>query len=307
MPAPGTSAALKWPSAKAADAVKIAAAERSRFIGTLKNARRKAVFRYDFGMRSQLLAALSFVAAVRCTMPPQSPPPSQPSSTATVFTGGIVVAGPSQTPHSGWSVVTSGERIIAAGPVDEIRASHPDANVINVTGATILPGLTDAHGHLYGLGLSLDTVNLVGLDSFDEAVARVKERAQRAQPGEWVLGRGWDQNRWPGKQFPTAAPLDAAIPDHPVWLRRVDGHAGVANSAAMRVAGVTATTRDPEGGRIIRDANGNPTGTFVDAAMSLIDNKVPPPSVELRKARVLAAAQAIAATGLTEMHDAGAD
>jgi predicted amidohydrolase YtcJ len=257
-------------------------------------------------MRSRLLTALSFVAAVRCTMPP--PQPSQPSSPSeTVFAGGVVVAGPSQTAHPNWSVVTSGERIIAAGPVDEIRSSHPNANVINVTGATILPGLTDAHGHLYGLGLSLDTVNLVGLDSYDEAIVRVKDRAQRAQAGEWVLGRGWDQNRWPGKQFPTAAPLDAAIPDHPVWLRRVDGHAGVANSAAMRAAGVTAATRDPEGGRIIRDANGNPTGTFVDAAMSLIDTKVPAPSPELRKARVLAAAQAIAATGLTEMHDAGAD
>src|SRR5207244_6424261 len=131
-----------------------------------------------------------------------------------------------------------------------------------------------------------------------------RERAQRAQPGEWILGRGWDQNRWPGKQFPTAAPLDAAIPDHPVWLRRVDGHAGVANTAAMRAAGVTAATPDPEGGRIIRDAKGNPTGTFIGAAQSLIDSKVPPPSPGLRKARVHAAARNIAATGLTEMHDA---
>ena len=81
---------------------------------------------------------------------------------------------------------------------------------MDVTGTTILPGLTDAHGHLYGLGLSLDTVNLVGASTFDEVVARVKERAQRAQPGEWILGRGWDQNRWPDKQFPTAAPLDAS-------------------------------------------------------------------------------------------------
>jgi predicted amidohydrolase YtcJ len=225
----------------------------------------------------------------------------------TIFAGGIVVAGAAQTPHANWSVVTAGERIIAAGPVEEIRASHPSARVIDVTGATILPGLTDAHGHLYGLGLSLDTVNVVGLDSYDEVIARVKERAQRAQPGEWILGRGWDQNRWPDKQFPTAAPLDAAIPDHPVWLRRVDGHAGVANSAAMRAAGITAATRDPEGGRIVRDAGGNPTGTFIDAAQALIDSKVPPPSPELRKARVLAAAQAIAANGLTEMHDAGAD
>jgi len=196
---------------------------------------------------------------------------------------------------------------VATGPADEIRAAHPAARVIDVTGTTILPGLTDAHGHLYGLGLSLDTVSLLGTSTFDEAVARVKERAQRAQPGEWVLGRGWDQNRWPGKQFPTAAPLDAAIPDHPVWLRRVDGHAGVANAAAMRAAGVTALTPDPEGGRIVRDATGNPTGTFVDGAMSLIDTKVPAPSPELRKARVLAAAQTIAANGLTEIHDAGAD
>lgn len=170
-----------------------------------------------------------------------------------------------------------------------------------------MPGLTDAHGHLYGLGLSLDTVNLVGLTTYDEAVARVKTRAATAQPGEWILGRGWDQNRWPGKQFPTAAPLDAAVPDHPVWLRRVDGHAGVANTAAMRAAGVTASTPDPEGGRIIRDASGNPTGVFVDAAEGLIDRAVPPPSFDLRKRRVLAGAQEVAKNGLTEMHDAGAD
>ena len=130
---------------------------------------------------------------------------------------------------------------------------------------------------------------------------------QRATPGEWIIGRGWDQNRWPDKQFPTAAPLDAAIPDHPVWIRRVDGHAGVANSAAMRAAGVTAATPDPEGGRILRDASGNPTGVFIDGAQHLIDSKVPPPSAELRKARVLAAAQKIAENGLTEMHDAGAE
>ena len=237
------------------------------------------------------------------------PPPAQPaaSNAEIVFTGATVVAGAAQTSQNGWSVVVSGERIIAAGPANEIRVSHPNARVIDVTGATILPGLTDAHGHLYGLGLSLDTVSLVGLESYDAAIARVKERAQRAQPGEWILGRGWDQNRWPGKQFPTAAPLDVAIPDHPVWLRRVDGHAGVANTAAMRAAGVTAATPDPAGGRIIRDASGNPTGTFIDAAQSLIDSKVPPPSPELRKARVLAAAQTIAANGLTEIHDAGAD
>ena len=230
-------------------------------------------------MRNRLICALFFVAALRCTMPPATP---SASSSETIFAGGLVVAGPAHTPQKNWSVVVSGEHIVAVGPADEIRSAHPAARVIDVTGATILPGLTDAHGHLYGLGLSLDTVSLVGAASFDEVVARVKQRAERAQPGEWILGRGWDQNRWPVKEFPTSAALDAAIPDHPVWLRRVDGHAGVANTAALRAAGVTASTRDPEGGRIVRDASGNPSGTFVDAAMGLVDTKVPPPSPELR-------------------------
>ncbi len=217
------------------------------------------------------------------------------------------MSGADQTPRANYAIDVAGGRVVAVGPADEIRRQNPRSRVIDVTGTTILPGLTDAHGHLYGLGVSLDTVSLVGASTYQEVIARVKERASSAQPNEWILGRGWDQNRWPGKQFPTAGPLDAAIPDHPVWLKRVDGHAGVANSAAMRAAGVTESTKDPEGGRIIRDGSGNPTGTFIDAAQSLIERKIPPPSFELRKARVLAAAQKIAEYGLTEIHDPGAD
>src|SRR5205085_5776904 len=164
--------------------------------------------------------------------------------------------------------------------------------------------LSDAHGHLYGLGLSLDTVPLYAA-SVDEVVARVKDRASRATPGEWILGRGWDQNRWPGKQFPNAATLDAAVPDHPVWLRRVDGHAGWANSAAMRAAGVTAATKDPEGGRIIRDAQGNPTGVFVDNAKGLVERVVPAPSKEEVRQGVKLALAEMHRLGLVGMHDAG--
>ncbi|MEA2164325.1 MAG: hypothetical protein QOK37_2452 [Thermoanaerobaculia bacterium] len=229
------------------------------------------------------------------------------TSAETIFEGGTVAAGTTQTPQTNWSVVTANGLIVAVGPASAIRAAHPNARVIDVHGTTVLPGLTDAHGHLYGLGLSLDTVNVIGAASYEDVIAKVRGRAQRAAANEWILGRGWDQNRWPGKQFPTASPLDAAVPDHPVWIRRVDGHAGIANTAAMHAAGVTAATPDPEGGRILRDAAGNPTGVFIDGAMSLIDSKVPPPSPELRKARVLAAAQDIAANGLTEMHDAGAE
>jgi predicted amidohydrolase YtcJ len=224
-----------------------------------------------------------------------------------LFTGGVVAAGPQQTPQRDWAVLVRDGKIEAVGLAADLTRDHPNAEVVDAKNATILPGLTDAHGHLYGLGLAIDIVDLVGAPTYDEAIARVKSRVASAAPKEWVRGRGWDQNRWPDKQFPTAAPLDAAIPDHPVWLKRVDGHAGVANTAALHAAGITRDTKDPEGGRIIRDASGNPTGVFVDAAQELIESKIPEPSFELRKRRVLAAANRIVENGLTEMHDAGAD
>jgi len=229
------------------------------------------------------------------------------TESGTLFIGGTVVAGPDQTPRKGYAVYATGGVIREVGPAEALRTSHPSAVIVDASDATILPGLTDAHGHLYGLGVSLDVVRLVETTSYDDVIERVKVRAATAAPGAWVMGRGWDQNDWTVKQFPTAAPLDAAIPDHPVVLERVDGHAVLANSMAMRAAGVTAATQDPEGGHIERDANGNPTGVFVDTATNLIERAVPQPSTEQRKARVLAAAEAIAADGLTEMHDAGID
>ncbi|HEX2833631.1 MAG TPA: amidohydrolase [Thermoanaerobaculia bacterium] len=262
----------------------------------------------------RFIVAGFFIALLACT-PAQpsaeSVPPASPTTNmneqGTLFIGGTVVTGVAQTPQKNYAVYTTGGTIREVGPADALRRKYANARIVDASGATILPGLTDAHGHLYGLGLSLDTVSLVDTQSYEEVIARVRDRAAKTTRGAWIQGRGWDQNDWPEKAFPTAAALDAAVPDHPVWLRRIDGHAGLANSTAMRAAGVTAATKDPEGGRIERDANGNPTGVFVDGAMSLIDNAVPAPTPELRKARVLAAANAIAANGLTEMHDAGID
>jgi len=250
------------------------------------------------------VAALSFAAVLGCTMHPQSQPAPADGK---IFTAKTIAIGAKQTPQHDAAVFVRDGKIVATGSLADLRSAHPNAHVTDYGDATILPGLTDAHAHLYGLGLSLDTVPLVGTTSIDEILVRVKERAAHAAPGEWILGRGWDQNRWSNKQFPTTAPLDAAIGDHPVWLKRIDGHAGWANSAAIRAAGVTAATKDPEGGRIIRDASGNPTGVFVDGAQDLVESKIPEPSMELRKKRVLAAAKNIAAHGLVEIHDAGAD
>ena len=252
---------------------------------------------------SRIFAAVSLLALTGCTI---GAGPSKVTDD-TLFIGGTVASGPSQTPRKNEAILVRDGVIVEVGSADVLRAAHPSAKIVDASNATILPGLTDAHGHLYGLGLSLDTVHLAGAATYDEAIARMKERAARASTNDWIIGRGWDQNRWPSKEFPTKEPLDAAISDHPVWLKRVDGHAGVANSAAMRAAGVTRNTADPDGGRILRDANGEPTGVFIDAAQELIEAKIPPVSFALRKERVLAAAKTIAANGLTEMHDAGAE
>ncbi|MBW8729403.1 MAG: amidohydrolase, partial [Inquilinus limosus] len=123
--------------------------------------------------------------------------------------------------------------------------------------------------------------------------------------GEWLLGRGWDQTRWPGQQFPTAAAMDAVTGGHPAYLERVDGHAGWANTKAITLAGLTASTTDPAGGRILRDAKGAPAGVFVDNAQALVSSKIPPPSRAARKRHLARGLEAAAQAGLTEVHDAG--
>ncbi|MBK5258710.1 MAG: amidohydrolase [Thermoanaerobaculia bacterium] len=224
-----------------------------------------------------------------------------------IYTAETIASGAQQSPQRGLALLVSNGEIRAIGTRDEIVRKYPHARVIDAGTATILPGLVDAHAHLYGLGLALETVNLVDTKSLDEVIARVRERARTAAPGEWILGRGWDQNDWTVKEFPTVESLDAAIPDHPVWLRRIDGHAAIANSAALRVAGITNETRDPDGGRVLRGASGAATGVFVDTAMNLVERVLPEVTFEQRKRRVAAAATTIAGNGLTAIHDAGAD
>ncbi|HEX9163756.1 MAG TPA: amidohydrolase [Thermoanaerobaculia bacterium] len=249
-------------------------------------------------MRSARMFFAALIVPLACT--------TARMDTGTIFTASTVLSGASQTPVRDGAIYVTAGVIREVGTERDIRRAHPYATIVGAPGAAILPGLTDAHAHLYGLGLSLDEVDLTGAASFDEVIARVKQRASTAPANEWTLGRGWDQTRWPAKEFPTAGPLDAALGDRPVWLKRVDGHAGLASSAAMRLAGINASTPDPVGGRIIRDPSGNPTGVFVDNAQDLVEAKIPEPTHDQVKRRVLAAAQRIAENGLTEIHDAGA-
>ena len=215
---------------------------------------------------------------------------------------------PSQPEASAMAWDANGQ-LLAVGDRKVLEQRFPDANRVDAGGHAVTPGLIDAHGHLLGLGQSKRRVDLVGAVSLEENVARVVAFA-RDQPGDgWLLGRGWDQNDWPVQRFPTAADLDKAFPDRPVWLRRIDGHAGWANSAAMRIA-ARAAGRDldgdwqPDGGHIQR-VNGKATGVFIDSAGDLIGNVVPQDDPAEVEAALAAAFDAAVAVGLTGVHDAG--
>jgi predicted amidohydrolase YtcJ len=223
-----------------------------------------------------------------------------------VLSGGTVITLDPAQPRARALAVRDG-RVVRVGDDKDVKALvGPRTQQIDLAGRTVLPGLTDAHVHVEGLGRSREILNLVGVTTLAEAVKRVESAALALPKGEWLLGRGWDQNDWPEKRFPTARDL-AGVVDRPVYLIRVDGHAGWANSRALEVAGITAATPDPPGGRILRDEQGNPAGVLVDAAEDLIESRIPAPSPEVRKRRLSRGLQAAAEAGLTAVHDAGVD
>lgn len=175
---------------------------------------------------------------------------------------------------------------------------------LDAGGKTLIPGLIDAHGHVMGLGLSLITLDLSDTKSLAEAQAKIRAYAQENTGRKWIIGTGWNQETWGLGRFPTAAELDAAVGDIPVWLERIDGHAGWANSAAIRAAGVSATTKAPAGGRI-EMAAGKPAGVFVDKAMDLIQKVVPAPAPKDRDNALEKAQRALLAVGITGIADMG--
>jgi predicted amidohydrolase YtcJ len=198
-------------------------------------------------------------------------------------------------------------RFVAVGTSAEVlRWKGDSTEMIDAGGATVVPGLEDAHGHVLGLGKTLRELDLRDTPTFEAIVERVRARAATSRPGEWVLGRGWDQNRWPLKEWPAAGPLDAAAPENPVFLTRIDGHAALVNRRALEAGGVERETPDPPGGRIVRDAAGAPS-VLVDRAQALVARRIPPPSRDQLIEQLVLADREMRRVGITMVHDAGVE
>lgn len=197
-------------------------------------------------------------------------------------------------------------RIHNVGGEQAMLDAFPDARHIDLQGKTVIPGLIDAHAHLYGLAISLSQAQLQGTASKADIIRKLREHAQQLPEGDWLLGRGWDQNDWPVQEFPNRGDLDSVFPDRPVWLRRIDGHAGWANSAALAMADQDLSGEwQPQGGFIHRDASGQANGVLIDGAMGLVEKAVPETSPELIQASLSLALQQMVRLGLTGVHEMG--
>jgi predicted amidohydrolase YtcJ len=196
-------------------------------------------------------------------------------------------------------------KIIAVGGTKDVAARAPQAKHVDMAGRTVLPGLIDAHGHVFGLGEMLTQLDLSATTSLQQALGAIADYARVNPQGAWLRGRGWNQENWKLGRFPTAQELDGVVGERPVWLERVDGHAGWANSRALALAGITDKTPDPAGGKIVRDADGHATGVLVDAAKQLMEKVLPQPTEQEGRVMLDRALQKMASVGLTGVHDAG--
>ncbi len=240
-----------------------------------------------------------------CVMAAVSTAGSAEAPADLVLTNGTIVTLDPESPRA-QALAIRADKIIWIGEEGGARKwVGPSTKVIGLKGAFVYPGLIDSHAHIISLGTARVTVDLVGAPDLESALKKVEAGVAKTEKGQWIQGRGWDQNDWPVKEFPTASDLDRVAPDHPVFLERIDGHAGWVNSAALKMGGVTSATKDPEGGKIHRDQKGNPTGILVDTAMELVTSKMTSLSQQELIQRTKLAAEDALQKGITMIQDAG--
>jgi predicted amidohydrolase YtcJ len=223
-----------------------------------------------------------------------------------VFKNGNVYTANNKSPHAE-AIAVKADRIVFAGSNAEAQKYvGPNTRVVDLKGNTVLPGFTDSHQHLAGVGLREMTLNLEGTTSLEDFLAKVKARVDQAKPGEWITGRGWIETHWKPPVFPTREQLDKLAPNNPLILQRADGHASVVNSAALNLAGIDKTTANPFGGEISKDKqSGEPNGMLLDAAQGLVRRRVPPTSAEDAERAVVLGVKRNIELGWTQIQDAG--
>jgi len=203
-------------------------------------------------------------------------------------------------------VIRDGKILFAGTNVEAVKFQGDSTRIIDLAGATVIPGLVDSHTHVFGLGALLDQVNLVGVETEEEAVELIVERAKSVPKGEWIVGRGWDEGAW-ANRYPDKALLTAKVPEHPVFMDSLHGFAGWANQVALDAAGITAESEVPVGGEMRLGTDGQPTGLFLNQAVQMLSSAVPAPSRETLAKQVLLGLNQMAADGYTAVHDAGLD
>lgn len=250
---------------------------------------------------SAAIAALAFLLTA-CSMPAPSTPSGEPVSLAIV--NARVWTGDARRPWAE-AVAVRGERIAAVGSGAEIRKlANSATRIIDAAGGMVVPGFIDSHLHFVDGGFGLASVQLRDARTPEEFIARIKAFAATVQPGTWITEGNWDHEQW-GGELPHRSWIDSVTPEHPVFINRLDGHMRLANSAALRAAGVGRTTADVSGGEIVRDANGEPTGVLKDNAMALVARVQPAPTPELEDRALDAAMKHVAEQGVTSVHHMG--
>ena len=270
-------------------------------------------------LRLAVIASLALVAACE----KEEEPPEKPADL--ILTNGRIYAltwddpGPDgaparNAPHTdaGWqpdaeAIAVKDGRILHVGTNAEVAAFRIDkTRVIDLHGATALPGLVDAHTHVTELSAGLQQVRLTGLTTEEQMVARVAERAKKVTAGQWILGHGWDEGAW-ADDYPTMTDLSSRVPNHPVYLKGLHGFAVWGNRLAFQRAGITSETVSPEGGEILKDVNGNPTGVLLNRARALLENAIPESKQEQLEAQIISGLEQMASSGFVMVHEAGTD
>ncbi len=224
-----------------------------------------------------------------------------------IFVNGNVYTANEKQPHVE-AIAVKADRIVFAGSNAEVKKYQGEqTRVIDLRGATVVPGMTDAHHHLEGVGFREMTLNLEGITNLQDFLAKVKAKVDQAKPGEWVTGRGWIETFWTPPVFPTRWDLDKVAPNNPLILQRADGHGTVVNSAALKIAGITKDTPSPFGGEISKDKSGEPNGMLLDAARNLVARHIPPTSPADAELAVVLGVQRDVSLGWTQVQNPGGD